>query len=221
MKPYYQDTAVTIYHGDCVEILPALGRFDLLLTDPPYGIDAAANKRANRQHGKAAAPSRDYGCSDWDKSTPSPEIINMAIASARNAIIWGGNYFVLPPSRGWLVWDKDNGDNGYADCELAWSNLGTAVRRKRFRWMGMLQEKAGKEKEPRFHPTQKPVDVMTWAISVAGDCCKTIVDPFAGSGTTGRAAKDMRRTATLIEREERYCEIAAMRMAQETLSLGD
>jgi DNA modification methylase len=218
MTPYFQDDAVTIYHGDCREIVPGLGRFDLLLTDPPYGIDAAADKRGGKQHGKAAAPSRSYGASDWDKTAPARWVLDMCREHATWAVLWGGNYFDgLPPARGWLVWDKDNGDNGYADCELAWTNLELAVRKFRFRWMGMLQENMA-EKEPRWHPTQKPAPLMTWCIGLAGDV-QTILDPFAGSGTTGRAAKDLGRKAVLIEREERYCEIAASRMAQGVLPL--
>jgi len=121
--------------------------------------------------------------------------------------------------RGWLVWDKDNGDNGYADCELAWTNLDIAVRKFRWRWMGMLQEQMGDKKEVRTHPTQKPLALMSWCLSLAGDDAKTVLDPFAGSGTTGRACKDLGRKCVMIEREERYCEIAARRMGQEVLPL--
>jgi len=212
---YYQDQHITLYHGDCREIAPTLGRFDLLLTDPPYGIDAAANKRANKQHGKAAAPSKDYGYAEWDKEPPPAWLFGMLREFATWSIFWGGNYFGLEPRRGWLVWDKDNGDNGYADCELAWSNLETAVRKFRWKWQGMLQENMG-NKEEREHPTQKPIELMKWCIGLTPEP-KTIFDPFAGSGTTGRAAKDLGLHCTMIEREERYCEIAAKRMAQEVL----
>lgn len=218
MKPYYQDDATTIFHGDCREILPSLPKVDLVLTDPPYGIGADKNLRANKQHGKAAAPSRDYGAGQWDSVTPEPWVLQMIMARAKWQIIWGGNYFGLQGSRGWLVWDKDNSDNGYADCELAWTNLDKAVRKIRYRWAGMLQENMA-DKEPRFHPTQKPVPVMTWAIGHAPDDCQTILDPFMGSGTTLRAAKDLGRKAIGIEIEEKYCEIAAKRMAQEVFAL--
>ena len=221
MKPYFEDGAVTIYHGDCREILPSLGKFDLLLTDPPYGIDAASDKRGGKQHGKSLAPSKIYGSSDWDKSAPARWVLEMCKDSAKWSVLWGGNYFDgLPPSRGWLVWDKDNGNNGYADCELAWTNLDISVRKFRFRWMGMLQENMA-EKETRWHPTQKPTPVMSWCIRLVGDDVKTIIDPFAGSGTTGRAAKDMGKKCTLIEREEKYCEIAAKRMRQQVFDFGE
>jgi DNA modification methylase len=219
VKPYYEDSAVTIYHGDCREIVPGLEKADLLCVDPPYGIGADKNLRAGKQHGKAAAPSKDYGAGDWDSAPPDEWVIGMMRSKATHQIIWGGNYFPLPPSSCWLVWDKENGDNGYADCELAWTNFKKAIRRKVYKWQGMLQEKMGRDKEQRQHPTQKPLDVMTWAISQAPDDCAAILDPFMGSGTTLRAAKDLGRKAIGIEINEKYCEIAALRMRQEVFAL--
>lgn len=216
-QPYYQDSAVTLYHGDCREIVPHLGRFDLLLTDPPYGIGEGNAKRIASRANAAAA--RDYGHSEWDSRPPSPTDIAVFRCHADMQILWGGNYFGgLPPSRAWLVWDKDNGANDFADCELAWTNLEMAVRKFKWRWAGMLQENMT-EKDVREHPTQKPVALMGWCLSLAGDDAQTVLDPFAGSGTTGRACKDLGRKCTMIEREERYCEIAARRMGQEVLNL--
>jgi DNA modification methylase len=211
MKPYYQDDAVTIYCGDCREIVPGLGRFDLLLTDPPYGIGADNRKRI-MSRGKLAAP-QDYGYSDWDGEPASKEILDMVRGVCGKHIIWGGNYFELPPCKGPLLWDKENGASDFADGEMAWNNLGCALRIFRFMWNGMIR-KGDARGVKRFHPTQKPVEVMTWCIGLAGDV-QTILDPFAGSCTTGRAAKDLGRKAVLIEREERYCEIGAKRMSQE------
>jgi DNA modification methylase len=215
MKPYYEHAGITIYHGDAEAIAPALA-CDCVLTDPPYGIGADRNLRANLQHGAAAAPSRDYGEGEWDSAPASSEFLRL-ITQGVPSIVWGGNYFALPPMRGWLVWDKDNGNNGYADCELAWTNLPQAVRRIRWRWMGMLQELAGDAKEPRWHPTQKPEPVMQWCLGFLPEGC--VLDPFMGSGTTLVAAKDLGRKAIGIEIEERYCEIAAKRLAQEVLPL--
>lgn len=212
-KPYYEKDWQTIYLGDCRDILPHLPRVDLVLTDPPYGIGADRNLRANQQHGKAVAPSKDYGEGNWDIA-PERSLLMETILGAQSSIIWGGNYFELPRSSCWLVWDKDNGSNGYADCELAWTNLSKAVRMKKFRWMGMLQENM-REKEFRFHPTQKPVPIMRWCIEQADPDMCTILDPFMGSGTTLVAAKELGRQAIGIEIEERYCEIAAKRLAQE------
>lgn len=213
MKPYYEHNGIVIYHGDCREILPSLSA-DLLCTDPPYGIGADRNLRANTQHGKALAPSRDYGVGNWDSKPPSRWTVDLMREATRYQVIWGGNYFELPPAKCWLVWDKENGTNGYADCELAWTNLDKAVRRKKYQWMGMLQEHMD-AKEPRLHPTQKPLEVMQWAIKQAPEECSTVLDPYAGSGTILIAAKNLGKSAIGIEIEEKYCEIAAKRLSQE------
>ena len=114
------------------------------------------------------------------------------------------------------MWDKDNGQNTFADCELAWTNLPKAVRKFKWRWQGMLQEKGGRDKEHRVHPTQKPLALMRWCLSLVPDA-ETVLDPFAGSGTTLVAARLEGRKAIGIEINERYCEAAANRLAQRTL----
>ena len=211
MTPYYQDEAVTIYHGDCRDLLGSLPHSAALVTDPPYGIkaDLRQSNRAGKRHGKAVAASRDYGVSNWD-SCPAEVLPWLRF---KQHVIWGGNHFGLPPTPGWLVWDKETGTNGYADCELAWTDLQMAIRRFRFQWMGMLQQIS----EERYHPTQKPVPVMRWSVGFTDQLL--IIDPFMGSGTTLRAAKDLGRKAIGIEIEERYCEIAARRMCQEVLAI--
>ena len=211
-RPYHEEEAVTIYHGDCRKILPMLGRFDLLMADPPYGIDADNRKRILSRSKLAAA--KDYGESEWDEEPVQWWVMELARSLCDKQIIFGGNYYAMPPCKGPLVWDKENGANDFADGEMAWNNLGTAMRIKRHRWAGMLR-KGG---EDRWHPTQKPLEVIQWAISLAGDVA-TILDPWAGSGTTGHAAKNLGKKAVLIEREERYCEIAARRLAQDVLPI--
>jgi DNA modification methylase len=211
--PYYQDDYVTLYHADCREVLPLLEPVDLVLTDPPYGIGEAAG--ANKSRGKLAV-AKDYGVSDWDDKPVDQDLINQLITQP--AIIFGGNYYSMPPSACWLVWDKhQTGD--FADCELAWTNLPGAVRRIDYLWNGMIKQRP----EQRWHPTQKPLDVIKWCIDQADTKLKkkveTILDPFAGSGTTLRAAKDMSRKAIGIEREEQYCEVAVKRLRQEVLGL--
>lgn len=213
-SPYYDEDGITIYHGDCREILPHLPKVDLVLTDPPYGIGEARGK--NKTRVQLAEP-KDYGVASWDDSPPPRWLFDWLMDISRHQIIFGGNYFGLPSSSCWLVWDKDNtGD--FADCELAWTNLKKAVRRLRWRWNGMLQENMA-NKEIREHPTQKPLEVMKWAMSHALEDCNLILDPFMGSGTTLRAAKDLGRKAIGIEIEEKYCEIAVKRLAQGVLAL--
>lgn len=195
----------TLYLGDCMEVLPTLDRVDAVITDPPYGINENHKKVASRVN-KAAA--RDYGEFDWDKTAPSSELIDAIRAKAQWSALFGGNYFTLPPTPCWLVWDKLNtGD--FADCELAWTNWPKAVRRIQWRWNGMIRQ----GNEDRFHPTQKPLGVMKWLIDL---CPKadTILDPFMGSGTTGVAAVQMGRQFIGIEREPKYFEIACKRIEQ-------
>jgi DNA modification methylase len=223
-EPYYQDESVCIYHGDCREVLPFLPKTDLLLTDPPYGIGAAQSSRqsnggkANFKGGRGVvvAP-RDYGDAQWDDKPPSRWLFDALCEQTTHQIIFGGNYFGLPPSSCWLVWDKDNGESTFADCELAWTNLAKAVRRLRYRWHGMLQE-PGVRKEDRVHPTQKPEAVMRWALLQAPEGC-AVLDPFMGSGTTLVAAKRLGRKAIGIERERSYCELAVERLRQSALPL--
>jgi DNA modification methylase len=141
----------------------------------------------------------------------------MAIGLSKSAIIFGGNYYLLPPSPCWLVWDKDNGANDFADCELAWTNFERAVRKFRWRWCGAIQEIQDKRRtDVRVHPTQKPIALMKWCLGFAPNA-KTVLDPFMGSGTTLRAAKDLGIKSIGIEIEEKYCEIAVKRLRQEIL----
>lgn len=203
MKPYYQDDAIVLYHGDCREIVPTLGRFDLLLTDPPYGLGSKMHDGGTW----ATNPIYD-AMTEWDLKPVDDALLRLVILSAERAVVWGGNYFTLPPSRCWLVWQKPKFPT-MADVELAWTSWDANAR-----LFYEMRSPDGKKK----HPTQKPVALMTWCITLAGDV-QTILDPFAGSGTTGRAAKDLGRKCTMIEREERYCEIAARRCSQEVLAL--
>jgi site-specific DNA-methyltransferase (adenine-specific)/modification methylase len=203
----------TLYRGDCMKVLPTLGRFDAVITDPPYGINESAGKAKTRTGPSGIGGGkyvRDYGNDSWDKSPVNQNLINSIIAQAGVSVIFGGNYYDLPPTSCWLVWDKLNGDNDFADCELAWTNLPKAIRRLQFLWNGMLR--ANKEKRGD-HPTQKPEGVMRWCIEQAGNP-QTILDPFMGSGTTGVAAIQLGRTFTGIEREAKYFDIACKRIEQ-------
>lgn len=216
LKPYYQDDFCTIYNDNCLNILPELDKVDLVLTDPPYGIGESNEKNGTR--GKLASP-KDYGHYSWDKNR-QPEHVKFAVSIGKNAIVFGGNYYtdILPPSSSWIVWDKDNtGD--FADCELAWTNHAKAVRKFKWRWNGMLQEQMGKFKEYRAHPTQKPLQLFKWCIENYQPS-ETILDPFMGSGTTLRAAKDLNRKSIGIEISEKYCEIAVKRLQQEVLEFS-
>ena len=196
-----------LYQGDCAVILPQLPNFDLILTDPPYGINEAAGK--NKSRGNMAV-AQDYGVDDWDKEPPPFWLFLMMTTKSKSSIFWGGNYFGLPASPCWLVWDKNNGTNDFADCELAWTNLSKAVRMKKYTWNGMLQENM-KQKEKRVHPTQKPVPIMEWCLTHAPEAM-TVCDPFMGSGTTGVACARQGKHFVGIEREPKYFDIACKRI---------
>ena len=210
---YHSQDGIRIFCGDNRVIAPMLGQYDCLHTDPPYGIGADNRKRI-LSRGKLAKPI-DYGESAWDAETPPAWTMQMMMAKARWQIIWGGNYFGLPAARGWLVWDKDNGATDFADCELAWTNLEMAVRKIKYRWSGMLQENMA-EKDVRWHPTQKATAVMEWALGFVPEC-KTLLDPWAGSGTTLIAARAKGMQADGIEINEKYCEAAKQRLSQGVL----
>jgi len=198
----------TLYLADCMEVLPTLDKVDAVITDPPYGINENSKKVASR--GKLAAP-KDYGNFNWDKEPASKEIIDLSRSKSECQAIFGGNYFELPPTSCWLVWDKLNGNNDFADCELAWTNWSKAVRRLQWRWNGMIRQ----GNEERYHPTQKPLGVMKWVIDLCPKA-NSILDPFMGSGTTGVAAIQMGRKFIGIEREESYFNTACERIEQAT-----
>ena len=202
MKPYFQEGDITIWNSDCREVLPHVGRFDLCLTDPPYGIGITNSPRI--------AESRGMGGGTWDDEPADLGTINHALALAPVGIVWGGNYFDLPPTRCFLVWDKRNDGRDFADCEYAWTNIDAVARIYRERPMNMDGGKV--------HPTQKPVALMLWCISKAKNP-QSVIDPFLGSGTTLVACKKLGIRGVGIEKEEKYAEIAVKRILNTTPSL--
>jgi site-specific DNA-methyltransferase (adenine-specific)/modification methylase len=199
----------TLYLGDCLQVMAGLpdNAFDALVTDPPYGIGESSRKVASR--GKMVAPTN-YGEFNWDEAPLNAAAIAAMLRIAKTQVIFGGNYFPLPPSPCWLVWDKMNSGD-FADCELAWTNIKGAVRIIRHMWNGMLRD--SERGTPRVHPTQKPIPVMAFAI----DKCKlpagsTVFDPYMGSGTTGIAAVQLGYAFVGCEREPQYFETACRRI---------
>jgi site-specific DNA-methyltransferase (adenine-specific)/modification methylase len=198
----------TLYLADCREVLPTLPKVDAVLTDPPYGIGEAAGK--NKSRGNMAV-AKDYGNDEWDNQAISADLLHMVMAAGRHNIIFGGNYYPMPATSCWLVWDKLNGDNDFADCELAWTNLPKAVRRLRYMWNGMLRANG---EERGDHPTQKPLGVMAWCLQQLPSDTRTVLDPFMGSGTTGVACVAAGMAFTGIERETRYFDAACRRIEE-------
>ena len=211
IAPYYDEDGITIYHGDCRDILPTLdlGPEPVLLADPPYGISLDTSSRW------AWLP--DQAPVEGDDAPFDPGYL---IALGIPTILWGANHYAsrLPESRGWLVWDKAtrNGlDLRQAEVEFAWTNCVTRPRAYRHMWSGAFRES---ERGTRYHPTQKPTALMAWCLALVPSW-SLVVDPFAGSGPVLCAARDLGRKAIGIEIEERYCEIAAKRLGQMALDL--
>ena len=197
----------TLILGDCLSIIPTLGRFDAVVTDSPYGIGFSHGGGG----GKLARSTRlDHMPIIGDEKPFDPAPL---LALGIPAILWGGNHFAdrLPASQSWLVWDKRCADysNDQADCEMAWTNLGFPARMFRHVWNGMLR--GSESKTPRVHPTQKPVALMEWCLGFLPDA-KTILDPFMGSGTTLVACQRMGRHGTGIELDPDYFQIACKRV---------
>lgn len=203
----------TLYLGDCMEIMPRIGHVDAVVTDPPYGINENSSRAKSRSK---LARTTDYGVFDWDKEPATPHQINTIRHISDYQIIFGGNYFHLPPSRCWLVWDKENGSNNFADCELAWTNLNKSVRMMRWMWNGMIRkgQMSRNVDHTRVHPTQKPVEVMEWCIGHLPDTAQTILDPFMGSGSTGVACAKMGRKFIGVEMDPIYFEKSIRRIKE-------
>lgn len=195
---------VTLYQGDCREVLPTLGRYDAVVTDPPYGIGKDGQKRSKGGHGGRKA----YDFMGWDKERPDPEMFALLLDAGAKHVVWGGNYFadLFPPTGKWLVWDKGQRIN-QSDGELAWTSESGALRIFEMNRVALLKEGAE-------HPTQKPIEVMEWSIRQIG-MPKRVLDPFMGSGTTGVAAVKLGSHFTGVELEPRYFDIACRRVAEE------
>ena len=214
MRPYYEDALVTLYHGDCREIMPALAGVDLILSDPPYGI---AYKHGARKGGVLYGADGESIVGDIEPFDPSH-----LLGIAARLILWGGNHFAsrLPDSRGWLIWDKRDGGPvmDQSDCEMAWTSFLTTARTFSRRWSGAAR--GGREQaEGRLHVNPKPVALMAWCLSFAPEA-KVVADPYSGSGSTLVACKEAGVRAIGVEIEERHCAVAANRLSQGVLGLG-
>jgi len=187
----------TLYLGDCMEILPTLDKLDAVITDPPYGL----GKRM--QGGTWGAKTEFKEMVIWDNAPPEVETLIYLANMSQITVFWGGNYYGLPPSRCWLVWDKQNAVPTMADCEIAWTSLDANTKR--------FSHPVGRVLHG--HPSEKPLQLMRWTIDTV-KAVGTILDPFMGSGTTGLAAIQMGRKFIGIEREPKYFDIACKRIEQ-------
>jgi site-specific DNA-methyltransferase (adenine-specific) len=179
---------IELLNIDCMEYMATLPdkAFDLCICDPPYGINMMDSD--NKSRGKLAK-AKDYK-KIHDSDSPNVEYFQQLQRVSVNQVIFGANHFISKnpiDSSCWLVWDKDNGNTDFADCELAWTNFGTAVRRFKYRWNGMIQQDM-KNKEHRIHPTQKPVALYDWILRNYAKPGQRILDTHLGSGSSAIAA---------------------------------
>lgn len=197
--------AATLYCGDMLDILPTLPMFDLILTDPQYGLGIDGQKESINRNPKHNRKAHEF--LGWDDEPPSRYAFEMMFHKAKHQVIWGGNYFTdcLPKGqKGWLFWDKGQDGLTMSDGEIAYSSLPIPTRK-------ILINRAELAKDGTEHPTQKPVRLMTWCLSLAPQATR-VCDPFMGSGTTGVACLMAGRAFVGIEREEKYFDIACKRI---------
>ena len=193
-----EDLINKVHCGDCLEFMKLMPDkcVDLVLTDPPYGIGIAKNPFRQK-----------FEKEDWDNFVPTQEYFNEIFRVSKEQIIWGGNYFNLPPSQCFYVWDKvQPEDFSSAMCEMAWVSRQSPAKLFKQRVVSIQ----------KFHPTTKPVELMKWCIQFFPEA-KTILDPFMGSGTTCVASKTLGRNFIGIELSQKYCDIANQRLRQDTL----
>jgi site-specific DNA-methyltransferase (adenine-specific) len=177
------------FNIDCIEGMKQYPDkyFNLSIVDPPYGIGEDGKK--NHSRGKLAK-SKQYTPKNWDAMPPNKEYFKELIRVSKNQIIWGANHFIsrIPiDSSCWIVWDKENGETDFADCELAYTSFNTAVRKFKYKWQGMIQQNM-KNKEERIHPTQKPIALYEWIFSNYAKQGMKILDTHLGSQSSRIAA---------------------------------
>jgi DNA modification methylase len=221
MKPFLKHGTVTLYHSACEDVIGSLRAYDLWLADPPYGQGLhQSNMGRGRKPTKMTGVNRpgyspgntEFAAgAEWDEAPPPAELFTAMMRRTRKQVIWGGQYFQLPVTRGWLIWDKAHSLD-FGHCEMAWSSLDQPLKRIVHKWNGMLQEAGHKEK--RWHIAQKPQRVLNWILDMVPDV-RTVIDTHAGGGSTGVACQRRGLICTLIEKDERNCEVIAQRLRKE------
>jgi len=178
--------------------------FDLGIIDCPYGIGEDGKK--NHSRGNKTKPKK-YTDKDWDSNAPDKAYFIELMRVCKKVILWGANHFIenIPNanSSSWIVWDKQNGETDFADCELAWTNFNTTVRKFEFKWQGMLQGDM-KNKEVRIHPTQKPVALYKWILDKYAKHGDEILDTHIGSMSIAIACHDYGFNLTACELDGEY-----------------
>lgn len=210
------------FNMDCMKALKEMPDkcIDLCICDPPYGGVTKGGYMINPHTCDKLAKAVDYHLSLWSMDRPPKEYFVELRRISKNQIIWGGNYYAseLPDSQCWLVWNKENGDNNFADCELAWTSFNSAVRKFDFRWAGMLQGDM-KNKEIRCHPSQKPVALYKWILDKYAHKGDIILDSHVGSASSLIACHQMGFNYIGFEIDEVYYRKAKERLERETAQM--
>lgn len=216
-----------VFNTDCISYMRTIpdNFFDLAIADPPYGIGVNIHTAVSdgKRHGNALTKRSFFETKDWDSKAPDNAFFDELMRVSKNQIIWGANHFIsrIPyDSSCWIVWDKDNGDNDFADCELAWISLPCAVRRFRYKWSGMLQENMA-NKEKRIHPTQKPVGLYAWLLNKFAKAGDRIFDPMMGSQSSRIAAHKLGFDYTGCELDKDYFASGCKRYEKECLGITE
>ena len=203
-----------VFNSDCVEGMKQFPDkyFDLAVVDPPYGIGEDGKGKSRHRNYQVFTEFESKG---WDNNIPDKNYFDELFRVSKNQIIWGGNHFIenLPYQNSpcWIVWDKENGDSDFADCELAWTSFKSAVRMFSFKWNGMLQGDM-KNKETRIHPTQKPVALYKWLLDKYAKQGDKILDTHLGSGSIAIACHDYGFELTACELDKEYYDAAIKRI---------
>ena len=216
MKPTDILGNIKLYNADNMEVMKTFKdkQFDLVICDPPYGINISQTFGGEkRKSGKGAALKSAFTKKDWDSAIPDKSYFDELFRISTNQIIWGANYFTeyLPNSMGWVVWNKNNGTTKFSDCELAFTSYDKALRMFTYTWNGMLQQNMT-HKEKRIHPTQKPAQLYKWLLQNYAKGGDTILDTHFGSLSIGIACHDMKFDLTAIELDKDYYEQAKQRL---------
>lgn len=199
---------IDLKNMDCLEAMKQMddNQFDLAIVDPPYGIDLAnMNMGAGKSKKSSKIENRKWKSKDWDKKTPSDEYFNELLRVSKNRIIWGGNYFNLPPCPHYIIWDKEIPSGlSFADCEMAWTSFKKAPR--------MFRYSAYKDKKLKFHPTQKPVKLYEWILDNYANEGEKILDTHLGSGSIALACHNRGFDLTGFEIDKEYFDNAVERL---------
>jgi len=221
-KDKFQDKNITLYNMDCMELLKNTedNYYDLAITDVPYGIGEAGEKNHSRSKLGKSKKYKNFAGNDIEP--PTKEYFIELKRVSKNQIIWGANHFIenIPNSNSscWIVWDKVNGNNDFADCELAYCSFKSAVRKIELRWHGMLQHDM-KNKETRIHPTQKPVKLYEWLLQNYAKEGDKILDTHLGSGSIAIACNRLKYELTACELDSEYFEASVKRYKEQTAQI--